>query len=171
MREKSDRSLRTSELVRTRERIVRRCSTAENLCQRSHQPSGTNELTLPAIGGCFGLIHWNAITTHGVFDLFSSRLDINIPSVPDKVLEEFVLVLALHNDSRSLNNVSGVRDEPLAIWRELRGIHRRVLENILKGLVDLGIRGHPALTECLDNSIQADLADGKLAILSIFGHA
>jgi hypothetical protein len=77
--------------------------------------------------------------------------------MPDEVLEQFVLVLALNDDTGGFNNVTNISNELLSLVGELGGVDGRVLNDVSKSGVDLIVRGHFALTKRGDDAIETYL--------------
>ena len=86
------------------------------------------------------------------------RVNIDVARVPDEALEELVRVLLLNHHSCSLDDVACILDELLAVWGERVDVDGGVGCDVAESLVDLGVGGHAALAEGLDNAIEADLA-------------
>ena len=77
--------------------------------------------------------------------------------VPKEVLEEFVCVLLCDDLACSLDDVSNVLDETLAVWGQLGDVHGCVLGDILEGLIDLGVVWVSTFSESLDDTVEAKL--------------
>jgi len=111
-----------------------------------------NRRTLFLIGGSVWLIFWEDIL--GVsFEL----VGINVSSVPNEVLEEFVAVLLLHHDASGLDDVLGVLNEFTTIGTELFLVDRGMVENIFQRVVDLSVVGQPPIAEGLNDAVKSQL--------------
>ena len=78
--------------------------------------------------------------------------------MPDEVLEEFVGVLLLDNQTGCLDDVTRVGDELLTVRGELVDVDWGVRADVLEGLVDLGVVRELAVSESLDDAVEAHLA-------------
>jgi hypothetical protein len=138
MTPKSERSLRASELVRTRLSKVRRCRVASD---RENVSLGTTDAaedlrTLFLIRGSVWLLFGE-----GVFGVSFKLVGIDVSSVPDEILEELVAVFFLNNEASGLDDVLNVLDKLATVRTELVLVDRRMVENIVQRVVDLGIVG------------------------------
>lgn len=138
MTPKSERSLRASELVRTRLSKVRRCRVALG---RENMSLGATDAveglrTLFLITGSVWLLFGK-----GIFRVSFELVGIDVPSVPDEILEKLVAVFFLDNDASGLNDVPDVLDKFATVGTELVLVDRRMVENIVQRVVDLGVVG------------------------------
>ena len=117
---------------------------------------------LLAVVLCLLLVDWDDLVR-----VLLCTADVNIAGVPDEVLEEFIGVLLLDDETRGVDDVTGILDQLLAIVGELPGVDRGVLENVCEGAVDLLVGGHAGLAEGLDDTVKAELAVdiGSLGLL------
>ena len=77
----------------------------------------------------------------GIFRVSFELVGIDVPSVPDEILEKLVAVFFLDNDASGLNDVPDVLDKFATVGTELVLVDRRMVENIVQRVVDLGVVG------------------------------
>lgn len=143
----------TSEQIATNDRKV--CEEFANLrVGGDERKQGAEVLQcLPSV--FFDLLLVDGYDFRGVF---LGGADINLASVPDEVLEKLVCILLLDDQLSSLNNITGILNEPLAFGREGMNVDWRMFQDIVKGIVDLLVGGHLRLAECMDDAIEAEFA-------------
>ena len=76
-----------------------------------------------------------------IFGIPFKPIGFNISSVPDEVLEEFVAVLVLHDDTSGLDDISNVLDEFLTFGTKPVLVDRGMIEDIIQRVVDLSVVG------------------------------
>ena len=76
-----------------------------------------------------------------VFGIAFKPVWINVPGMPDKVLEELVAILLAHDDASSLDDIFEVLDKFATIRTKLVLVDRGVVEDIFQRVVDLGVVG------------------------------
>lgn len=164
MREKSERSLRTSELVRMRERIVRRCWTASKRKRQwmLDQTEGRrralfvqkkHKLTNLTIIPCLFLVD-----RQDLIRVLLCCIDIHVSCMPYEILEQLVGVLLCDHHPCGLHDIAGILDELLAVRRKGVDVNGGIVSDVAQGLVDLCVGRHATLAEGLDDAIEADLA-------------
>jgi len=90
-----------------------------------------------------------------VFGIPFELIGINVPSVPDEVLEELVVVFILHNDAGGLDDIFNILNKFATVRTKLVLVDRGMVEDIFQRVVDLGVVGQPPVTEGLDNAIKS----------------
>lgn len=138
MTPKSERSLRASELVRTRLSRVRRCRVALDRKNVSLGAIGVAKdlRTLFLIGGSVWLLFGEDI-----FRVSFKLVRIDVSSVPDEILKKLVAVFFLHNDASGLDDILNILDKFATIRTELILVDRGIFENMVQRVIDLGIVG------------------------------
>jgi len=111
-----------------------------------------NWRTLFFVSGSVRLVFWE-----GVLGVSFKLFGVNVPSVPNEVLEELVAVLFLHDDASGLDDVLGVLNEFTTFGTELVLVDRGMVENVFQRVVDLSVVGQPLIAEGLNNAVKSQL--------------
>jgi len=76
-----------------------------------------------------------------IFRVPFELVGVEVSSVPDEVLEEFVTVLFLHDDASCLDDIFDVLNQFTTFGTKLVLVDRRMVEDIVQCMVDLGVVG------------------------------
>jgi hypothetical protein len=77
--------------------------------------------------------------------------------MPDEILKELVGILLLNHHSCRSDDVLRILNQFPSFWRELMDVDWRMIENILKCLVDLVVCRQTTIPESLDHAEQHNL--------------
>ena len=75
----------------------------------------------------------------GIFGIPFQLIDVDVASVPDKILEELITVLLVHNNAGGLDDVFDVLNEFATFGTELLLVDRGMVEYVVQRVVDLGV--------------------------------
>lgn len=64
---------------------------------------------------------------------------VNVPGMPDEVLEEFVAILLLDNDASGLDDILHILNEFATFGAEFILVDRGMVEDIFQRVVDLSV--------------------------------
>lgn len=77
----------------------------------------------------------------GIFRIPFKLVGVDVPSVPNEVLEELVTVLILDDDASGLDDIFDILNELATFGTEFALVDRGMVEDIIQRMVDLSVVG------------------------------
>lgn len=79
--------------------------------------------------------------------------------MPNKILQQFVCILVLQDETGSVNDLAEILDELATLGRKLVDVERRVIPNIFKISIELFVGGKTTTPEGFNGAEQTDLRE------------
>jgi len=79
--------------------------------------------------------------------------------MPNEILQQFVCILVLQDETGGVNDLTEILDELAALRRKLVDVERRVIPNIFKTCIKLPIGGKTTVPEGFNGAKKTDLRE------------
>jgi len=79
--------------------------------------------------------------------------------MPNEILQQFVCILVLQDETGGVNDLTEILDELAALRRKLVDVERRVIPNIFKASIKLLVGGKTTAPEGFNGAKETDLGE------------